>query len=125
MFLETFFCSVGNFSAFTSLAGKFHFFRIKAICFDKFFAIMTEKNDSSSVRIEGYFLFSIRRDIHEVALDTIESSIFSFWSWGWGLNWFRHRGNCKQDLQKYNNCKVNYAIKPCQKGVFCILSRLF
>jgi hypothetical protein len=97
VFSKTLLCSVGNLSAFTRLAGEFHFFWVKAICFDKFFAIMTEKNDGSSIRIERYLLFPISRDIYEVTFDTIESSIFTFWIWDWGLNWFRHRGNCREE----------------------------
>ena len=80
VFLEAFFCSVGNLFPLTGLANKLHFLRIRTISFDKFFAIMAEKDDTASVRIKGYFLLSIGRDIHEVALDTIKSSILSFWS---------------------------------------------
>lgn len=97
MFLEALLCSVGNLSSFTGLAREFHFFRIQAVCFNEFFAIMAEKNNRSSVRIKGDFFFSIGRDIHKITFDTIESSIFSFWSRCGGLNWFRHRGNCREE----------------------------
>ena len=80
MLLQTLLCSVGNLFSFTGLANKLHFLCVRAISFDKFFAIMTEKDDPASVGVEGDFFFSVSRDVHEIALDTIKSSIFSFWS---------------------------------------------
>lgn len=81
VFLEALLRTIGNLSTLAGLAGEFHFFWISSVCFDEFFAIMAEKNDSSSVRIESNFFFSIGGDIHEVAFDAIESGKFSFWSW--------------------------------------------
>lgn len=95
MLTETLLSSVGDFSSFAGLTGEFHFLWIRTISFDEFPTIMAKEDDSSSVRIKGYFFLSIGRDIHEIALDTVESSIFLFWSRCWGLNWFRHRGEYK------------------------------
>ncbi len=78
MLTETLLSSVGDFSSFAGLTGKFHFLWIRTISFDEFPTIMAEKHDSSSIRIKGYFFLSIGRDIHEIALDTVESSVFTF-----------------------------------------------
>lgn len=90
VFFEAFLCSVGNLSAFTGLAGKFHFLGISSVCFDKFFAIMAEKDDTASIRIKGYLLFSVGRDIDEIAFDTVKTSIFMFWCWDRCWSCIRH-----------------------------------
>lgn len=100
MLTETLLSSVGDFSSFAGLTGEFHFLWIRTISFDEFPTIMAKEDNSSSVRIKGYFFLSIGRDIHKIALDTVESSIFLFWSRGCrGLSWFRHRGEYKYKIQ--------------------------
>lgn len=90
MLTETLLSTIGDFSSFAGLTGEFHFLWIRTISFDEFPTIMAKEDDSSSVRIKGYFFLSIGRDIHEIALDTVESSIFLFWNWGYGWSRFRH-----------------------------------
>jgi hypothetical protein len=63
---------------------------------------MTEKDDTASIGVEGDFFLSIGRDIDEIALDTIKSGIFSFWS-----RWCRFRHNIKLKYKMQSSkCKM-------------------